>query len=366
MRPWDLHVRRCIHFVETQTTFIMTARLWSEPRPGWMLGRERSSTIQTPTSFGSGQVRSGILSRPRSLPLGWQGFKLGASNVLIKALTIEHVGGTGIQGPGSWEVDGVEARWNHVNGVDGPFTLSSNYLHDNGQAGFEENCECPASQVLHKFADNESAYNNSGSYAGYNLGYDASGMKFMQTGNIEVDNNYIHDNGGPGLWSDTNVVNAIYSGNRVMNNKGPGIEVEVSYSHTIVGNDIEENLGAGISIQNTGPAEISENEVGNNQGDIQETQIDRGVGAFGYYSVHDVNVHDNVIIVSTGWDGLKVWEPSTAYYTSMGNVWSNNTYVVSCNTISNPFVWMSGSVYSNLTWTQWAASGNGIGGGIVC
>ena len=42
--------------------------------------------------------------------------------------------------------------------------------------------------------------------------------------------NYVHDNGGPGLWADTNNINTTFDGNTISNNWGPGIYDEISYN----------------------------------------------------------------------------------------------------------------------------------------
>ncbi len=85
----------------------------------------------------------------------WQ--RLGADNVRIDGLTIEHVGGTAVQGRANWTISNSEVRWNHVNGINDALTVTNNYVHDNGQAGYEENCQCPLSATRHYFTGNEIA-----------------------------------------------------------------------------------------------------------------------------------------------------------------------------------------------------------------
>jgi hypothetical protein len=148
------------------------------------------------------------------LPYAWHGWGSGADNVVIGGLTIEHAGGIAVQGRANWTVVSSEIRWNHVTAIEDALTVRDNYLHDNGQAGYETACQCTSSTTTAYFTGNEVAFNNHGSYAGYDTSYDASGMKFMQIPGIVVSNNDVHDNGGPGLWSDTNVTSAVYDSNR--------------------------------------------------------------------------------------------------------------------------------------------------------
>jgi parallel beta-helix repeat protein len=308
---------------------------------------------------------SGHVVEAAVLPFAWQGWFSGSDNVRIDGLTVEHVGGTAVQGRASWTISDSEVRWNHVDGVIGALTITNDYLHDNGQAGYEENCECPHSSTPHYFVGNEVAFNNYDAYAGYQTSYDASGMKFMQTGDIIVSGNYVHDNGGPGLWSDTNVINATYSNNRVLRNKGPGIEAEVSYSHVIANNDIEGNGDAGILIADSGPVEVSGNTLADNTNGIEETQIDRGSGTLGPYALKNIDVHDNAITMREGWNGLKNWQLGTS--PASDSTWRHNSYYVSCSGNSSPFIWPSGSdSHPNLSWSEWQAAGNDATGSFSC
>ena len=56
-----------------------------------------------------------------------------------------------------------------------------------------------------------------------------------------VRNNYVHDNFGNGLWTDTDNVNTLYEGNTTTNNYLDGILHEVSYSATIRNNISKDN-----------------------------------------------------------------------------------------------------------------------------
>ena len=51
----------------------------------------------------------------------------------------------------------------------------------------------------------------------------------------------MHDNGGPGLWADTNNIYTTFDGNTVTDNWGPGMYEEISYNATIINNTVTDN-----------------------------------------------------------------------------------------------------------------------------
>ena len=61
--------------------------------------------------------------------------------------------------------------------------------------------------------------------------------KPMTPRNLTFKSNYVHDNGGPGLWADNNNIYTISTATR-SNNWGPGIYDEISYDATIINNTI--------------------------------------------------------------------------------------------------------------------------------
>ena len=97
-----------------------------------------------------------------------------------------------------------------------------NLIDHNGQEGFSAHGDGGLYQ------GNEIAYNN------YNLAingdWEAGGGKAWATTDLTFKSNYVHDNGGPGLWADTNNINTTFDGNTISNNWGPGIYDEISYN----------------------------------------------------------------------------------------------------------------------------------------
>ena len=154
-----------------------------------------------------------------------------------------------------------------------PLTL----IDHNGQEGFSAHGNGGLYQ------GNEIAYNN------YNLavgaGWEAGGGKAFDTRDLTFKANYVHDNGGNGLWADTNNINTTFDDNKVSNNWGAGIYDEISFNATIINNTVTGNgmpwspgggnrqgwaWDAGIQLRRSGglsastPVIISGNIVANN------------------------------------------------------------------------------------------------------
>ena len=194
----------------------------------------------------------------------------------------------------------------------------NNLIEHNGQEGF-------------------SAHGNDGLYQGNNIAYnnydlridaswEAGGGKAYDTRNLTFKSNYVHDNGGPGLWADNNNIYTVFDGNTVSNNWGPGIYDEISYGATIVNNTVTDNgmpsspgggarLGwawdAGIQLRESGaltasaPVIISGNKVAHNYNGISPIQSPRtgcgqAVGMYGPCRVQNVLVENNWITMTQG------------------------------------------------------------------
>lgn len=96
--------------------------------------------------------------------------------------------------------------------------------------------------------------------AGYDPDWEAGGLKAWETENVRLVGNDVHDNRGPGLWSDGGCYRTTYRRNVVTANWGAGIQHEISYDALIVRNRIVDNgrrhkgwaWEAGIQIQSSG------------------------------------------------------------------------------------------------------------------
>jgi parallel beta-helix repeat protein len=155
-----------------------------------------------------------------------------------------------------------------------------------------------------------------------------------------VRNNYVHDNEGPGLWTDINNISTLYEGNRVTDNYGPGISHEISYDAVIRNNVVEGNGfgwtgwvdGAGILVANSPNVEIYGNTVRyNNDGIAGIHSIRDQVDAkYGPWELKNLWVHDNTIVMNVGQTGVvrqggcvdAVWSPA------WNNRFDYNTYTL--------------------------------------
>jgi parallel beta-helix repeat protein len=276
----------------------------------------------------------------RVVELGMQSYAFygSATGVQVNRLTVEkyanpaqygaigdHKSGTG------WIVDHVESRWNHGAGIElgSGSQISNSYIHHNGQLGIAfGGTNCVA-------INNEISWNN---YAGFDTGWKAGGSKFWATSNLAVQSNYVHDNKGPGLWTDTDNVGTQYENNTVVNNLNEGIKHEVSFNAIIRNNTVEGNgntptvwlWNAQIELQASSNVEVYGNTVevsaggGNGIALINEN---RGTGTLGAYVAANNNVHDNTITY-LGTGGRSGIVDSTTGNTAVGNRFDYNHYIL--------------------------------------
>jgi len=285
-------------------------------------------------------------------------FKSPASDVLIQGLIIEGYSTPAqkgaIAGGGTrWTVRNNEIRYNWGAGIDfgSGYRVIDNNVHHNRQIGIKGH----GSGVL--VDGNEIAYNN---YRDdYPPGWEAGGTKFLQTTNLVVRNNYVHDNHGSGLWTDHNNVGTVYEGNTVINNYGPGIFHEISYDAVIRNNRVEGNgfkeSKSGIKISSSSNVEIYGNTLKNNNGGIYVSQKNRGSGSKGTFEVKNLWVHDNSITFSSGFHGFRVHDGGDAYYNNKNNRFDRNNYNIHN---SEPFFWM-GDRRSAQEWKSFGQDPNG-------
>lgn len=199
-----------------------------------------------------------------------------------------------------WSVNHLESEWNHGTGISlgpGSQILNSFSVH-NGQMGVaivngSDSC----------VINNEIGWNN---YAGYATSWEAGGSKFWNTTNLLVQSNYVHDNNGPGLWTDYDNVGTVYESNTVVDNAGPGIQHEISYDATIMNNTVTGNSSnsssslwdSQIVVANSQNVQVYGNTVqvpsggGNGIGLLNE---ERGTGSLGVWAASNNYVHNNAV-----------------------------------------------------------------------
>lgn len=228
------------------------------------------------------------------------------NNVTIKNLIIEkyaipaQMGAIGDQYPGrNWIIENNEIRLNHGTGVIGidKAIIRGNNIHDNGQNGV-------AMRGTGGLVDNnEISHNN---YAGFNAGWEAGGTKFVYTDSLIVSNNHVHDNAGPGLWTDIDNIHTTYEGNIVEDNRDAGIFHEISYDAVIRCNTVRRNgtgfytwlWGAQIQIAASSNVQVYNNTVvvdaAGGHG-IALLQQNRGTGTYGPWLNLNNSVYNNEI-----------------------------------------------------------------------
>jgi parallel beta-helix repeat protein len=239
-----------------------------------------------------------------------------------------------------------------------------NYLNDNGRYGLTGG----GSNSV--FSYNEIARNN----ANRNDTGDAGGTKFAVTVNLIVSHNWVHDNIGPGLWTDIDNSGTVYDSNLVEGNTEAGIFHEISYSCQVTNNIVRRNgtssspwvLGAGISISNSQGCEVANNYLEDNaNGIIGIASIRGGDPRLGNYQgpwlLVNNSFHDNYVRQTRGVSGVAgscapngstCLDPSAA---GSRNSFGNNHYYVK-SPIS--FSWGPGTK----TFPQWQSAGQEKGG----
>ncbi len=227
-----------------------------------------------------------------------------------------------------WTVENCDLHHNGYAGLnlsDGSIARN-NKIHHNGVIGIEVSWVGKGALV----EGNEIYGNNTTRVDEY---YEAGGSKFGETRNLIVRGNYVHDNNGPGLWTDTDNVNTLYEKNVVANNSGAGIFHEISYSATIRNNQVRGNgfrsrgwlWEGGIMVAGGQSVEIHGNVVVDNYNGITLIQQDRGSGALGPYLLRDVSVDDN-IVVRSGITGAAQDVGDPSIFTARNITFQNNDY----------------------------------------
>jgi Right handed beta helix region len=333
----------------------------AEVRPGSFFFDYDDDVVVLGDSPGGRRVEAAVVTRAFE---GWGG---SARRVRITGLVVERFANeaqTGaINARADWVVDGNEVRFNHGIGIHGAKRVVGNRVHHNGQLGIGGDGGRGA-----LVARNEIHHNN---YAGFDPSWEAGGAKWVKTVQLTVQDNRVHNNAGPGLWTDTDNVRTVFVENRVADNAGPGIVHETSYEAVIARNVVLRNGvrvpgwvdGAGILVHSSAPVAVHHNRIVDNGDGIGLVQTDRGSGRYGPHVLRDVWVHDNEIVMPRGSTGLVTDTDDPSLYTSRNNRFERNTYVLGCN--RSPFAWArspgAGS-FAYIGKEAWLAAGNDRGG----
>lgn len=287
-------------------------------------------------------------------------FTGGGANVTIQGLTIQNYITAAqrgvIEGSASgWRIIDNEIHNNGGAGINVGYQTHSwvlimgNRIHHNDQIGI-----VLQDTVGARVVDNEIAHNNPNNR--YDFGWEAGGTKFLRTTDLYVANNHVHNNHGPGLWTDWNNFRTTYESNIVRDNYGPGIFHEASYdavirNNTVTGNAHQFYMG-GILVASSSNVEVHGNTLDENYGGIIGLQDDRGSGERGIFHTTNLSVYGNTVTWNRGVHGIHYNSGSDILGT--GTIrFDENAYVTGHD---RPFRW--GSANSNLTWEQWRGHGH--------
>jgi parallel beta-helix repeat protein len=280
----------------------------------------------------------------------------GVRNVTIENLVLEKyatpaqfgaVGGWQQHHTMDWTVRNVEARDNHGGGIRiGPgMTVEGSKIHRNGQIGLAGDGRNGASWLPGAgysapvtVRGNEITNNR---LLNYDWGWEGGGTKFKYVTGMVVENNWVHDNRGPGLWWDIDNRNVVVRGNLVENNDQAGIFYEISYGTTdIFGNTVRGNgrrgvghEGAGIDISSSSNVTVRHNALEGNRQGVLVRKDSRN------WDTANVVVHSNDIKMTTGFTGFRDDINNPAYFTSKGNRFHSNTYRLDSQTNTSRFLW---------------------------
>jgi hypothetical protein len=308
-----------------------------------------------------GDDPSGQTVEISELPYAFGG---GAPNVTINNLVVEKYAAVAqfaaIEPYATgWTVEDSEVRFNHGRGVssNSGMTITNNNIHHNGDLGVGGG----GSNIT--LSDNQISYNNA---SGYDWTWEGGGAKFSNVAGLTVQGNNSFNNYGPGLWNDINSETVTYTGNQTSGNVEAGILTEISDTVTITNNTIvndgfvpgESNLywGAGILISTSSNVTISGNTITNCMNGISGVYANRGNNPSGVpYTLSNVVANGNTITQGTGAAMGIVTEGTvagtTAVYTSMGNNFSGNTFVLSAPSTGTYFYWNNQSM-ALATWNS--------------
>jgi hypothetical protein len=237
-----------------------------------------------------------------------------------------------ISGNHGWQVKNCIARHNHGAGIgigrDG--VVLGGKAIENGQLGIIGS-GCHRARIR----DVEVVGNN---YAGYDLDWEAGGIKIVDAVAIEIKQCRVNRNHGVGIWGDIDCSDWLCQGNEIIENAGAGILFEISRRARLIENRTLRNgagnksfLRADIVLQNSRDCVVANNEVqvasgGNGIAMIFE---ERGTGPYGRRETRDNVVHKNQIrhCAPRGFNGIAAYrEPGAAR--GWPNFWDNNAYFV--------------------------------------
>jgi parallel beta-helix repeat protein len=209
-----------------------------------------------------------------------------ADDVAIDGLTV-----TGVANPvqdgavRAWDVDRFAFRDGHIRDAAGACisvargegsAVTGSTLEDCGQEGLHATLADRLSVVGNRIAGNNPA-------KAFDPGWEAGGAKVTQSVGVVFEDNEVAANYGPGIWCDINCRDVTIRGNRVHDNARAGIHVEISDGALVTDNVVWENgwamptwgWGAGILISTSRNVDVEDNVLAWNADGIVVVSQDR-------------------------------------------------------------------------------------------
>jgi hypothetical protein len=240
---------------------------------------------------------------------------VGSPNVTIEYLTIEDF----VSGEGEGVVNQAnQSGWVVAHNTVGPNEFNGsnpggagvmlgsnteveyNCLASNGEYGFSS--FGGATNIT--LSDNEIADNDA--LGGYDHPDSAiqcgcsGGGKFWISSDVTIEDNYIHDNGDPGIWVDTDNTGFLIAHNFIADNYAEGIIYEISYNGLIENNTLLGNaIGEAPEVAGFPASAIYISESGFD---------DRVANPF-----HATSFEIEYNVLSDNWGGVVIWENANRY-----------------------------------------------------
>ncbi len=180
-------------------------------------------------------------------------------------------------------------------------------------------------------------------------GLDPGGIKVTGAGD-QITGNRVVDNAGPGIWTDVDATDDVIDGNNSSNNAGAGIRVEISHGTLVENNTALHNGAWGIVVLDSDHVKVIGNALSGDQNGVVLGGGGRGTDPENGVVRTDLDDHvTSNTIVDSGHSGLGEADPG-------GVVFDFNNY-----TGTNRLVWQ-GQVVS---FSQWQRAGLDAHGSFV-
>jgi hypothetical protein len=280
-------------------------------------------------------------------------------NLVIRNMPLAGIA-TGFGVNDHWTIDHNEISGSVV-GIALPdySTVTSNFIHHNVQYGYT-GYRTTGSVIQ----NNEVSYNGTCNCPG-----DGGASKLVGTTNDSVIGNYIHDNGGNGIWFDTNNTGVLIEGNTVSVNMryGKAVSMEQNTGTAIIrSNTITVGSGGelAILIANSSNVQIYNNRVSTasaSSGGAIQLLFD--ASRSGYDTVSNWVTNNTITLQGSATITASVWcynvTDCSPYWRTKGNHFQGNAYDVPTLTGNN---W---ALSTATGWPSWRAIGFDTTGSLI-